>query len=401
MKKIKNNDSNDQSIVRFCQYLRIKSMQPDPDYPSIMKFLKSQADEIGLEFKSMEFFPQRPIAIMTLKGNDPTLPSVLLHSHTDVVSVFPEQWKYDPFGAVIADNGNIYARGSQDMKGTGIQYLEAIRAIKKDGTTLLRTIHVIYVPDEEIGGQKGMDALAQSQYFKDLKVCVVLGEGRASPTQEFYVHYAERAVRTVLVTITGSSGHASRFIENSAVSKFQKLLISCMEYREQERKRLITDSELTLGDVTTINLTQLKAGVAFNVVPSEIYCTFDMRVTPRVDLSDFENLWKSWVDAAGDGITYKFHQRSCKPIMSSIEPGFVWWDAISRVAKKMDLALKPCITGGATDSRFLREKVKRCGCGLVPSKLIASEASLPENYIRNRMFDFQYFQAMYFTRYAI
>jgi aminoacylase len=32
-----------------------------------------------------------------------------------------EHWKHDPFGAVIDEKGDIYARGSQDMKSVGMQ----------------------------------------------------------------------------------------------------------------------------------------------------------------------------------------------------------------------------------------------------------------------------------------
>lgn len=64
----------------------------------------------------------------------------------DVVPVFEDQWTHPPFSAHIDSTGRIFARGSQDMKSVGVQYLAAIRALKKDGVTLKRTIHVIFVP---------------------------------------------------------------------------------------------------------------------------------------------------------------------------------------------------------------------------------------------------------------
>ena len=39
---------------------------------------------------------------------------------------------HDPFGAVMDEHGNIFARGSQDMKCVGMQYLEAIRLLKHE-----------------------------------------------------------------------------------------------------------------------------------------------------------------------------------------------------------------------------------------------------------------------------
>ena len=79
---------------------------------------------------------------MTWEGEDPSLPSLLLNSHTDVVPVFPESWKHDPFAAVKEENGDIYARGTQDMKSVGIQHIEAIKRLKASGVRLKRTVHL-------------------------------------------------------------------------------------------------------------------------------------------------------------------------------------------------------------------------------------------------------------------
>lgn len=48
--------------------------------------------------------------------------------------------------------------------------------------------------------------------------------------------------------------------------------------------RLKSDSSLTLGDVTSLNMTMLEGGVSFNVVPSEMAASFDIRIPPTVDL---------------------------------------------------------------------------------------------------------------------
>ena len=75
-------------------------------------------------------------------GSEPGLPSLLLNSHTDVVPVFRESWKYDPFEAIKEENGDIYARGTQDMKCVTIQHLEAIKRLKAAGNKPKRTIHL-------------------------------------------------------------------------------------------------------------------------------------------------------------------------------------------------------------------------------------------------------------------
>ena len=123
-------DKENPSTTLFREYIRIKSVQPSPDYPACMEFLKVQAAALGLPYKITSCVEDKPIFIMTWEGKDTSLTSVLLNSHTDVVPVFPEYWTYEPFSAFKDDAGNIYGRGTQDMKCVGIQHLEAIRRIK-------------------------------------------------------------------------------------------------------------------------------------------------------------------------------------------------------------------------------------------------------------------------------
>lgn len=89
-----------------------------------------------------------------------------------------EYWTYPPFSAKIDEYGNIFARGAQDMKPVGMQYLGAIRALKSKGITQLkRTIYLTYVPDEETGGDFGMSPFVQSDFFKKMDVGFGLDEG--------------------------------------------------------------------------------------------------------------------------------------------------------------------------------------------------------------------------------
>lgn len=66
----------------------------------------------------------------------------------DVVPVFEEYWTHAPFSADIDKEGRIFARGSQDMKCVGMQYLGAIRYFKRNNLAFSRTIHVVFVPEE-------------------------------------------------------------------------------------------------------------------------------------------------------------------------------------------------------------------------------------------------------------
>lgn len=170
---------------------------------------------------------------MTLKGQDESLKSILLSSHYDVVPVSEEFWESDPFAAEMRPNGDIVARGAQDMKCVGIAYLEAIRRLKSKG--LKRTVHLVFTPDEEIGSTNGAAQFINSEIFRKLNVGICLDEGIPSPTEKFYVFNAERSTTckvkkyfwflTVLgikIVSSGVAGHGSSLPQGTAVEKLVK-----------------------------------------------------------------------------------------------------------------------------------------------------------------------------------
>uniref|UniRef100_A0A8C6GYE3 N-acyl-aliphatic-L-amino acid amidohydrolase n=1 Tax=Mus spicilegus TaxID=10103 RepID=A0A8C6GYE3_MUSSI len=222
----KDPESEHPSVTLFRQYLRICTVQPNPDYGGAITFLEERARQLGLSCQKIEVVPGFVITVLTWPGTNPSLPSILLNSHTDVVPVFKEHWHHDPFEAFKDSEGYIYARGSQDMKSVSIQYLEAVRRLKSEGHRFPRTIHMTFVPDEEVGGHKGMELFVKRPEFQALRAGFALDEGLANPTDAFTVFYSERSPWWVRVTSTGKPGHASRFIEDTAAEKlaFEKQL---------------------------------------------------------------------------------------------------------------------------------------------------------------------------------
>lgn len=65
------------------------------------------------------------------------------------------------------------------------------------------------------------------------------------------------------------------------------LLEKLNEFRDEEMKKFM-EWKYPYGNVTTINLTILNGGVAYNVIPSEMRATFDVRVSVNTDLNEFE-----------------------------------------------------------------------------------------------------------------
>lgn len=137
--------------------------------------------------------PRKPFVVITWTGTEPTQGAILLSSHMDVVPVYRDSWTHDPFGGEIDAEGRIFGRGAQDMKCVGTQYLGAMRALQKKGFVPRRTIHVLYVPDEEIGGKEGMWQIVKSDEFRSLNVACALDEGRGTHTDGFSVFFGSKA----------------------------------------------------------------------------------------------------------------------------------------------------------------------------------------------------------------
>lgn len=59
-------NSSELAIQRFIEYVQIKTVQPDPDYKSALKFLKNYAEELGLEYKILTLDEDRQAAVLTV-----------------------------------------------------------------------------------------------------------------------------------------------------------------------------------------------------------------------------------------------------------------------------------------------------------------------------------------------
>ena len=208
--------------------------------------------------------------ILTVRGSDAALPALLLNSHMGVVPATGEKWTRDPFGGELVD-GRIYGRGSQDMKCIGIGYIEAVRRLKAKGHWFRRTVHLSFVPDEEIGGADGMKAFVATSVFRQLNVGLALDEGVPSPNNIVYLYSGERASWFVKIKATGNAGHGSAFVQGTAVERILVVLQRIQEFRDQQLKKVTRSSDLwrDMGRMTSVNVTMLEAGKQINVIPDE------------------------------------------------------------------------------------------------------------------------------------
>eukprot|EP00808_Paulinella_micropora_P014484 g2978.t1 len=369
---------DEQAIQRLKAFLRIPTISLEGakcSYAEAVAFLKPLCERAGLQVAVHEFVKGKPVLIASLPGLKPEFPSICLNSHYDVVPALPDKWSRAPFAAEEDATGWIYARGIQDMKSVCLQYLEALLRLRAKQRRFARTIHLTFVPDEEVGGADGMGQLVQSAAFKNLKVGFALDEGLASPGEACKVFYAERAVNWLLIRAEGQTGHASRFIQDNAMGKLIRAINKFLAFRDQEEAKLGHMAAgckhalaSKLGDVTTVNLTALKGGMstvgadgkerwALNVVPAHAEAGFDIRLPPTVSFTEMEEKIKHFTQEAG--VTYEFVVKTEKNPVTSLDPKQnSYWAVFEHTCQRLQLALQPEVFPAATDGRFLRQ------CGL-------------------------------------
>ncbi|GLE04775.1 hypothetical protein PINS_up013754 [Pythium insidiosum] len=363
-------------VERFLELLRIRTVSgegPNGAYEQCANWLRDYLEELGLSVQVFSLVPNKPIVLATWHGEDASLPSIILNSHYDVVPVIREYWHSDPFDAKVLEDGSIYGRGAQDMKCVCIQYVEAIAQLKEQGFVPKRNIHLLYVPDEEIGGAEGMEEFLKSEQYKSIcPVAFAFDEGLANPSDAFTIFYGERVPWWFYVKAEGPTGHGSRFIKDTAASKLIDICNKALAFRDEQERMLNADpgckhgdmKKKKLGDVTTINLTVLKAGVtldggktyAMNVIPTEAVAGFDVRISPHEDLTEFKKKLDAWCTA--EGVSWEFSPQT-NPLfehhVTKVDESNEWWVLFKGACDKMGMRVETEVFPAATDSRFIRK----------------------------------------------
>ena len=359
-------------IERFCDVIRFPTVSaegPAGSYQACFDYLEAWCKRLGLETSACSPVEKKPILIATWKGSDPSLKTLLLNAHYDVVPAEPEKWDVDPFSGHVTEDGWIYGRGTQDMKCVVCQYLEAVERLQADGFVPKRTIHLTFVPDEELGGVDGVSKFVLMDEFKALNVGCALDEGLANETDAMTVFYGERAVVWLRLKATGPVGHGSRFVPNTAMVKLINVVQKFLNFREEQEALLGGEHAgckhsmaKKLGDVTTLNLTMLQGGVSkdggetymLNVIPGEAYAGFDIRIPPSVDLDDFEKQIGEWTSSE-EGVAYEFIFRAKQHAVSETDrEKSPWWACFSDACDAAGITVEAEVFPAATDSRYIR-----------------------------------------------
>ncbi|MBW3633531.1 MAG: ArgE/DapE family deacylase [Chloroflexi bacterium] len=174
--------------------------------------------------------------------------SLLFNGHIDVVTVEPrEQWTSDPFRPEVRD-GNLYGRGSCDMKGGIASMVFAAEVLASLGMRLAGDLIICTVTDEESTGCGALAAVAHG---------VRADAGIVPESTDFEVKIACRGSLMPTITVPGRSGHAGcpqpHWREGGAVNAIDKasLISDAMRRLETDWRQRGIDHHpyLSPGDI--------------------------------------------------------------------------------------------------------------------------------------------------------
>ena len=283
-------------------YVRINTSNPPGDVPRAADFLAALLTREGIDVKRYESAPGRSALLARLKGNGSGGKPILLLSHMDVVPTDPARWTRDPFGAEIAD-GKMWGRGTIDMKGIGTSYLYAFLMLHRQQVPLTRDVLLMFVPDEEVGGELGA-AWMRKNHYAELDPEYVIDEGGfgsrdmfAPDKLVFGISVAEKKIMWLRLRAEGVAGHGSQPHDQNPNERLMRALsrlfaspIEAAPFPVVETMKARVGGSLVANKFnnaiqrSTISLTSLRSGVGdpprANVIPSVAEATLDCRVLP-------------------------------------------------------------------------------------------------------------------------
>jgi len=277
---------------------------PGVAYHACVELLTQKLAEIGLDYTVLE------VPAATASSSLSTYPGYCLlssygtgenvlyfHGHYDVVPA-SDPAQFQPY----IKGGNLFGRGSSDMKSGLAAMIGAVQALKASGIQLRGAIGLTIVPDEETGGQRG------SQYLTEHGLLGHQGIGMltAEPTGGV-VWNANRGAISLRVRVKGKPAHVG--LHYQGVNAFEQMVTVANALLDYKREITMRQTQFHIKpEAARASILmmggQSSSGTNFNLVPADCTFTVDRRINPEEDLTEekqrlldlFERLRQQGID---------------------------------------------------------------------------------------------------------
>jgi len=392
------------------EYVAIDTSNPPGDTRKAADWLSAILVGEGIPVTRYESAPGKAIIYARLKATvSPTAgKAILMLHHMDVVPADRTQWKTDPFTPTI-QGGDLWGRGSMDMKGQGVAQLMAFLMLKRQNVPRARDVILLAEPDEEVGGALGARWMIANHYA-ELDPEYVIDEGGFGSTDLFApskmvygISVAEKKIVWLKLRAEGVAGHGSqptdtnpndhlvralaRLLAPEGARAFQAsddrsakslaLQPSVLDMMQAKVGTFAKNKFTNAIQQSTISLTWFRSGVGepakINVIPSVAEAGLDCRVLPGIT----KDQWIAEVARRlGDPrIKIELINESDDPVVTSQDAPLYRNLEAAIKRRHPEAVVTPILIPYGTDSNAFRPRgVKAFGIfpALLPADVVAS-----------------------------
>jgi succinyl-diaminopimelate desuccinylase len=279
-------------------------------------------------------------------------PVLTLLGHTDVVPPGPvESWQSDPFAPVVRD-GNLYGRGSADMKGSVAAFVVALERFVAAHPQHRGTVALLLTSDEEGDAIDGVRRVADTfrQRNRTIDWCIT-GEPSSTHVLGDLLRVGRRGTLSATLSVTGIQGHVA--YPEKARNPIHQVLPALSELASRE-----WDDGFDSFPPTSFQISNIHSGAgANNVIPGEMLVLFNLRYNPNWRAEDLERACEEVLRRHGVDYTVHWH-RGGEPFHTPEGP----LRAAARAVLTQFAGTVPeeSTAGGTSDARFIAPLGAQC-----------------------------------------
>lgn len=296
------------------------------------------------------------------KGNNTGLKPAMMIGHYDVVPVKygdDTLWQYPPFAGEVED-GFVWGRGALDDKSGVMSIMEALESLTEQEFQPERTYYIALHHDEEVGGVRGAQQIAEHLEERDIELAYLIDEGL--PIAEEIIENVEVPLAMIGVASKGSinielrytqdGGHSSMPTRTSVIgtlsnavnrierrpmkASYNGLIVETFEplipYMTFTQRLAFNNTWLFKGIIknklsknpatnaalrTTAAKTIFEAGFKENVLPVEGKVIVNFRIHPNDTVEDVEQYVRSRIKNSNINVRVMDRARNPSPVSST------------------------------------------------------------------------------------
>jgi succinyl-diaminopimelate desuccinylase len=274
-------------------------------------------------------------------------PNFCFAGHTDVVPVGDNgAWTIDPFAGEIL-NGDLYGRGSSDMKSAIASFISAAQRFVTDHEGAPPgSISLLITGDEEGPAINGTVKVLQwmQENGESIDSCIV-GEPTNPEELGGMAKIGRRGSFTGWLTVHGTQGHtAYPHLADNPLSRLVRMMAPLAEEQLDQGSAHFPPTTVAIASIDTGN-------TVTNVIPAKATASFNIRFNDLQSADSIETWLRGLFDDVGG--TYEL-TTACSSNAFVTEPGPLSEDLIVAVDQVLGVKPELSTTGGTSDARFIR-----------------------------------------------